>query len=156
MVHKGFDIFIAIHCSLYIFFLVASGLLHHCYVILPRNRRAEMFFMCLNLLFFFFNLFIVLSSCTSPTVSFASLVPISLAFPISILVCCSEAKGGNQKGRTRAPFSERLVAEAWRLTFPKVKMHWLILYKRRIFVPAALWVFNGHCSLKLLNLVRGM
>lgn len=52
MVHKGFDVFIVIHSSL-IFFLVASGLLHHCYEIPPRNSRAEMFFiMCLNLLFF--------------------------------------------------------------------------------------------------------
>lgn len=148
MVHKGFNAFIVIHSSL-IFFLVASRLLHHSYEIPPRNSRAEMFFiMCLNLTFF------PSPPIIPPTVSFASLVLISLAFPISILVGCSEAKGGNQKGMARTPFFwERLMAEAWRLNFPKVELHWLILNKRRIWGPAALWVCNRHCSLKILSSV---
>lgn len=109
MVHKGFDIFIAIHCSLYIFFLVASGLLHHCYVILPRNRRAEMFFMCLNLLFFFL-IYLLFSL---PVLPPQFLLPLWFQLALLFQLASSSAAVRPKEGTRKAEHEPPSLKDSW-------------------------------------------
>lgn len=109
MVHKGFDIFIAIHCSLYIFFLVASGLLHHCYVILPRNRRAEMFFMCLDLLFFF----IIYLLFSLPVLPPQFLLPLWFQLALLFQLASSSAAVRPKEGTRKAEHEPPSLKDSW-------------------------------------------